>query len=108
MLQIDSTPENRTRELGIPTRPKEGDAESSGSVNLWQRGLVLGKKVTALGFIIVILAGNFWLIEYIFLQRTAAAVEWTFFAGFSLAIFGGLAMMGCAMAGYLKDFFFTK
>jgi hypothetical protein len=91
-----------------PTLSERAKLEDLSPIRPWHRGFLLGKKLTAFGFIVVILAGNFWMIEYIFLQRTAAAVEWTFFAGFSFAFLGGITMLLCAMARYLKEVIFTK
>lgn len=65
----------------------------------------IGRKITALGFIIVILMGNFWLVEYFFLQKVHQLIEISFFVGMVMAVLGGLVMALSKAGQMLKSRF---
>lgn len=66
------------------------------------KGLAFGRKIAALGFIIVILAGNFWWVEYALSRKVHALVEWSFFIGLMIAMIGGAIILLRKVLLYFK------
>jgi len=61
-------------------------------------------KVTAVGFIVVIAFGNFWLAHALFGTVVPEWVGLGFIAGMAAAAFGGIAIVGGAAWRWLEAF----
>ncbi len=66
-------------------------------------GLRLGRKITAVGFIIVVLAGNFWWVEFALRGKVHPYLESSFFIGIIIAIVGGLLMAFRKLMLYIQQ-----